>query len=157
MCRWGPTICSLWQIGTSFSICKFTALWTWSVWCWFKLDWWNKLNICVINYLPEVTPSKGWSKALFVCICWFGFLNFFWDFSVNISQCFTVFCDAVAPVKDLWRIWPLALLRHSREILPLCVRRGVEALKVTLKHVRNAPTCHFLDTAVKAGTWPGHC
>lgn len=149
MCRWGPTICSLWQMDTSFSTCKFTAPWTLSVWCWFKLNWWNKLNINVIKWmlishcpslmtfvlfylkLTMMDMRSHLQRAeiklcLFDCFCWFGYFWFFWGFSVDISQSAAVFYDAVAPsVKDFPTTSigqnAVALLRLSREILSVCV------------------------------------
>lgn len=149
MCRWGPTIRSLWQMGTSLSTCKFAALWTLFVWWWFKLNWWNKLSIDVIKWMIISRCSNLMAFVLFClkltmlylrshiqrteiklcllgCFCLFGFSGLFWFFFMNISQSAAVFYDAVAPsVKDFPTTClgqnALALLRHSREILPLCV------------------------------------
>lgn len=81
-----------------------------------------------------------------------------------ISEAAAVFYDAVAcSMKD----FPTTcndrnvhiLLRHCREILPLCVHLvgQVKLLQVPLKHLRNAPACHSTDTIVKAVTSPEQC
>lgn len=81
-----------------------------------------------------------------------------------ISQATAVIYNVVAPsMKD----FPTTcndqivhtLLRHGREILPLCVHivGQVKLLEVVLRHLRNVSTCHSTDTIVKAVTSPEQC
>lgn len=129
-------------------------------------------GICFIlsevnNDLSKVTPPKSWNEALFArlfLLVWV-FWRFFWGFSMNVSQSAAVFYDAVAPcVKDFPTTCigqnALSLLRHSKEIQPLCVFLVGKWKHCNLpwsKWEMLPPPCHSPDTAVKAGTWPGHC